>query len=162
MNRDKLFFRHALLYYFDLQKSVSETCRLLQERYGKQAPSHTTCKEWFQRFRSGDTDVNDKEHSGQPKKFKYTELQALLNENSAQMQMKSCWQKKKSFLWRIVTGDKTWVDPGQPSTSIPKQNIRRQKVLLCIWWNQHDVLYFELLRKSNETVTVKEVYKHAN
>jgi len=102
-------------------------------------------------IKSGDYDVNDKQRSGQPKKFEDTELQALLNENSAQtlqelsavlnvtlmavskrlhamgkIQKKGQWvpheltenaianrlnisisllarQKKKSFLWRIVT-----------------------------------------------------------
>jgi len=33
---------------------------------------------------SGDYDVNDKQRSGQPKKFEDTKLQALLNENSTQ------------------------------------------------------------------------------
>lgn len=78
-------------------------------------------------------------------------------------------QKKKSFLWRIVTGDekwiyfdnpkrkKSWVDPGQPSTSQPKRNIHGQKVMLCIWWDQQGVVYYELL-KPNETVTA-DVYK---
>lgn len=69
-------------------------------------------------------------------------------------------QKKKSFLWRIVTGDekwiyydnpkrkKSWVSPGEPSTSTPKRN----KVMLCIWWDQQGVVYYELL-KPGETVT---------
>ena len=37
-------------------------------------------------FISGDTDANDKERSGQPNKFEDSELQALLDENSAQTQ----------------------------------------------------------------------------
>ena len=52
--------------------------------------------------------------------------------------------KRKSFLHRIVTGDekwiyfdnpkrkKSWVDPGQPSTSQPVRNIHGKKALLCI------------------------------
>ena len=50
--------------------------------------------------------------------------------------------KRKSFLHRIVTGDekwiyfdnpkrkKSWVDPGQPSTSQPARNIYEKKALL--------------------------------
>lgn len=65
--------------------------------------------------------------------------------------------KKKSFLHRIVTGDEkwirydnpkrkhSWVLPGQPSTSTAK-------VMLCIWWDQKGVIYYELL-KSGQTIT---------
>jgi len=61
-------------------------------------------------------------------------------------------QRKKSFLWRIVTGDekwiyfdnpkrkKSWMDPGQPPASTPKRNIHGHKTLLCIWWDQKSVL----------------------
>lgn len=73
-------------------------------------------------------------------------------------------QKRKGFLHRIVTGDekwihydnpkrrKSWVKPGQPSTPVAKQNIHGFKVLLCIWWDQKGVIYYELL-KPNETIT---------
>jgi len=176
MERDKLFFRHVLLHYFDLKKTAATAHKLLFEAYGNCAPSERTCQEWFHRFKNGDFDVNDKERSGQPKKFEDTDLQALLDENSTQtlqelsaalnvtsmavskrlramgkIQKEGKWlpheltanaianrlnisisllarHKKKSFLWRIVTGDekwiyfdnpkgkKSWVDPGQPST----------------------------------------------
>lgn len=73
-------------------------------------------------------------------------------------------QKRKGFLHRIVTGDKKWihydnpkrkkayVKPGQPSPSQPKRNIHGSKLMLCIWWDQKGVIYYELL-KPNETIT---------
>jgi len=56
MNRDKLFFRHVLLYYFDLKKTAVKT-RLLFEVYGDKIPSEKTCRVWFELFRNGDFDV---------------------------------------------------------------------------------------------------------
>lgn len=71
---------------------------------------------------------------------------------------------RHSFLHRIVTGDekwvwyenpkrrKSWTMPGEPSTSTVQRCTNRSKVMLCIWWDQTGVLYYELLKPS-ETVT---------
>lgn len=212
MNRDKAFFRGALLLLFDFKKTAAEAHRMLSETYGEQAPSERSCREWFQRFKSGDFGLEDKERPGQPKKFEDAELQALLDENSCRTQkelalelgvhettigkrlhamgkirklgkwvphqlneqqlqarIETCKKhlvehKKHSFLSRIVTGDEKWVyydnpkrkasyvDPGQPSTSQSKRDIHCQKLMLCIWWDQKGVVYYELLNP-NETVT---------
>lgn len=184
--------------------------------YGDSAPSETTCRDWFRRFRSGNFDVEDMERPDQLKKFKEDELQAhhihththtLLNQNQSQtlkelaeilnvailtvskclhilrkIQKEEKWvlhkltaanmlnrvsvatsllgKKKKSFLCRIVTGDKkwihydnpkrkkSWVDPGQPPTSASKLNIHDHKALLCISWDQEGAVHNELLKPS--------------
>ena len=73
-------------------------------------------------------------------------------------------QKRKGFLHRIVTGDEKWIHydnpkrkkswghPGHASTSTAKPNIHGSKLMLCIWWDQRGVVYYELL-KPNETIT---------
>lgn len=73
-------------------------------------------------------------------------------------------QKRKGFLHRIVTGDekwihydnpkrkKSWCKRGEPSTSTAKPTIHGSKLMLCIWWDQKGVIYFELL-KPNETIS---------
>lgn len=72
--------------------------------------------------------------------------------------------KRKSFLHRIITGDEKWiyydnpkrkkayVKPGQPGPSQPKRDIHADKVMLCIWWDQKGVLYYELLNPG-QTIT---------
>jgi histone-lysine N-methyltransferase SETMAR len=72
-------------------------------------------------------------------------------------------QQRKGFLHRIVTGDEKWIHydnpkrrkswgkPGHTSTSTPKPNIHGSKLLLCIWWDQLGVIYYELLN-SGETI----------
>nr|KAF6378977.1 hypothetical protein mMyoMyo1_009847 [Myotis myotis] len=73
------------------------------------------------------------------------------------------WHKRKSFLHGIVTGDekwisfenpkytKSWVDPGQPSASTARPNCFRKETMLCVWWDQEGVVYYEFL-KAGETV----------
>ena len=43
-----------------------------------------TCREWFQRFKSGDFDVEDQYGDGKEKIFEDSDLEALLAENSCQ------------------------------------------------------------------------------
>jgi [histone H3]-lysine36 N-dimethyltransferase SETMAR len=72
--------------------------------------------------------------------------------------------ERKSFLHRIVTGDekwiffenpkrgKSWTEPGTAPNTIAKQDRFGKKALLCVWWDQRGLVYYELL-KPGETVT---------
>ena len=42
--------------------------------------------------------------------------------------------------------------PGEPGPSTPKRNIHASKIMLCIWWDQRGIIYYELLKPS-ETIT---------
>jgi len=46
-----------------MKKSAAETHRMLSNIYGEAVISERTCGEWFQRFKNGDFDVEDR-HSG--------------------------------------------------------------------------------------------------
>lgn len=59
---------------------------MLVEAFSEQVPTVKTCERWFQRFKSGDFDVDDKEHGKPPKRYEDAELQALLDEDDAQTQ----------------------------------------------------------------------------
>lgn len=64
--------------------------------------------------------------------------------------------KRKSFLH--VTGDekwiyfenpkrkRSWVTPGEPSTSTARPNRYGRKTMLCVWWDQKGMIYYELLK----------------
>lgn len=84
--RKKQHLREVLLHYFFLKKNATQAHRLLMECYGDHALSDTQCREWFRRFKNGDFDIRDKERSGQPKKFKDEELEALLQNDPCQSQ----------------------------------------------------------------------------
>ena len=62
----------------------SFACRSLWRRPFSEAK--TQCFEWFQRFKSVDFHIKDKERTGQPKKFENEELETLLDEYSCQTQ----------------------------------------------------------------------------
>lgn len=71
--------------------------------------------------------------------------------------------ERKSFLHRIVTGDekwiyyenpkrkKSWLSPGEAGPSTARPNRFGRKTMLCVWWDQCGVVYYELL-KPGETV----------
>jgi len=76
-------------------------------------------------------------------------------------------QREKVFLHRIVTGDEKWIfydnpkkkkyyaKPGQSlpstSTSTPRPNIHGSKIKFCIWWDQKNLVYYEL--KPGDSIT---------
>ncbi|GBP36373.1 Mariner Mos1 transposase [Eumeta japonica] len=91
-----------------------------------------------------------------------------LNERQMENRKNTCEillqrHERKSVLYRIVTGDekwiyfknpkwrKSWVNPGQPSASTAKPDRFGKKAMLCVWWDQKGVVYYELL-KPGETV----------
>ena len=197
-----------------MKNSAAEAHRMLSNTYGEAAISERTCREWIQRFKNGQFDVEDRHSGAREKVFEDAKkLEALLEQDSCQnqeelarslgvtqqailkrlktmgmIQKQGNWvpyelkprdvesrrlfvceqllerQRRKGFLHRIVTGDEKWVHydhpkrrkswgiPGHASTSTAKPNIHGSKVMLCIWWDQFGVVYYELL-KPTETIT---------
>ena len=81
---NKVFLRGVLLHYFNMKKSAAESHRILAEVYGEHALAKQTCQKWFSWFKSGNFKLEDKERSGQPKKFEDQELESLLDEDPCQ------------------------------------------------------------------------------
>ena len=72
----------VLVSCFHLKKTVAVAHRMLSSAYFEAAFSEKTCREWFQRFKSGDFDVEDRYGGGKEKIFKDFKLEALLAEDS--------------------------------------------------------------------------------
>ncbi|KAM0729388.1 Mariner Mos1 transposase [Formica fusca] len=83
---NKRHLRELLIYFFNLKKSAAEAYRLLVEAYGEAALSERSCREWFQKFKNGEFDIEDKERSGKPKVYEDAESEALLDQDSCQTQ----------------------------------------------------------------------------
>ena len=47
--------RKVLLHYFIFKKTAAESHRILVKFYCGHALSETTCRDWFRRFKSGDS-----------------------------------------------------------------------------------------------------------
>ena len=74
--------QEVFIFYFHLKKTAAEAHKMLSSTYGEAAFSERTCREWFQRFKSGDFDVEDRYGGGKEKIFEDLELEALLAEDS--------------------------------------------------------------------------------
>ena len=59
---------------------------MLSNTYGETAISERTSREWFQRFKNDDFDVEDRHSGGREKVFEDAELEALLEQDSYQNQ----------------------------------------------------------------------------
>lgn len=72
------------MFCFHQKKTAAETKRIICETYGKDVIAASTCGKWFERFRSGDFDTNDKERPGRPRNLKDNRLEELLREDNTQ------------------------------------------------------------------------------
>ena len=99
---NKRHLRELLIYFFNLKKYAAEAHQLLVETYGDAALSERSCREWFQKFKNGQFDIEDKERNGRPKVYEDAELEALLNQDLYQTQEElariRCATNKECFL----------------------------------------------------------------
>ena len=72
--------RVCVQFCFKLGKSSSETFEILQQAFGDDVLSRTTCFEWFKRFKEGRTSVKNNERPGRPSTSKTNETVARVRE----------------------------------------------------------------------------------
>ena len=69
--------REVLIFCFNMKKSAAEAHRMLSNTYDEAAINERTYHEWFQRFKNGDFDIEDRHSGGREKVFEDAELEAL-------------------------------------------------------------------------------------
>ena len=92
----------VFIFCFNLKKNASEAHRMLSSTYGEAALSERTCREWFQRFKGGDFNVENCHGGVKENFFEDSELEALIAEESCQTQeelAKSLGEIQKQGNW---------------------------------------------------------------
>ena len=59
-------FRHILLFYFRKGKSTAQAAKKLRDVYGEESLKDRQCRNWFDKFRSGDFLLKNEQRSGRP------------------------------------------------------------------------------------------------
>ncbi|GFV25248.1 mariner transposase [Trichonephila clavipes] len=52
---------------------------------------------------------------------------------------------EKVFTYDIIVGKRSWSKPGEAVQTVAKPELAVRKVLLCIWWDWKEIIYYELL-----------------
>ena len=78
--------REVLIFCFHFKKTAAGALRMFLSAYGDAALSERTSRKWFQRFKSGDYDVEDRHGGGKEKIPEDSGSEALLAEDSCQTQ----------------------------------------------------------------------------
>ena len=67
-------FRHILLFYFRKRKNAAQ----LRNVYGEEALKDRQCRNWFDKFRSGDFSLKDEQRSGRPNEVDGDQIKAII------------------------------------------------------------------------------------
>ncbi|VDK58540.1 unnamed protein product [Cylicostephanus goldi] len=75
--KSKQDFRQIYFYEFSLGTNAAKTARKINLVWGESV-NESTVRRWFQKFRSGDTHLEDKEGRGRPTHFDEDRLKAIV------------------------------------------------------------------------------------
>ncbi|GFY26019.1 mariner Mos1 transposase [Trichonephila clavipes] len=101
----------------------------------------------FAKFRSGDFSLKDEKRSGRPVEVDDDLIKAIID------------------LDRYSKTRESWSRPGEPTQTLSKSDIHQKKVLLSVWWDYKEIVYFELLppnRTINSDVYIEQLTKLNN
>ena len=84
MNNQKMHFRHVMLWEFKQGSSSRVTAQKLCSVCGEGVITDRAVRNWFIKFRSGDTNLKDEPRTGRPSFVDDDILKAILEENPRQ------------------------------------------------------------------------------
>lgn len=159
--------RHCILYEFQQDKSAAQASASICSAIGDNAVTKEDCEYWFSCFRSGNFELTDSNQSvaniqgGQPRLGDLSE--ELKKERILFSLSLLTKERRKSFLWKIVTGDRIWINFDDPERTklwldsdqqmIDKFKDSDKTTILCIYWDIKGVLYYEFLSPTAATST---------
>ncbi|CAH2089486.1 unnamed protein product [Euphydryas editha] len=177
INLNKCGKRQCLLDDFLLGLFAAESCRRICAASGQDAVNERTARWWFDRFRSGNYSLEDESRQERPTETDDKELRRGAESNPRQTtreltnrdlayRVEVCtsllsFSQRKDWLSAIITGDEKWVvyvnyrrrfqwvDVDLSPEPEPKLNRHTSKLMLCVWWDFHGILYFELLLENS-------------
>ena len=71
-------FRHILLPYFRKRKNVAQAAKKLRDVYYEEDLKDRQCRNWFDKFRSGNFSLKDEQHSGRPNEVDDDQIKAII------------------------------------------------------------------------------------
>lgn len=79
MEKQDVHFPHILLYYFRKGKEKSQAQKKLCAVYGDEGLKERHCRNWFEKFRSGDFKLKNAKRSGCPVEVDETHIKAIID-----------------------------------------------------------------------------------
>ncbi|XP_014482319.1 PREDICTED: histone-lysine N-methyltransferase SETMAR-like [Dinoponera quadriceps] len=78
MESNNEHFRHILLFYFRKGKNAAQAAKKLRDVYGEEALKERQCRNWFDKFRSGDFLLKDEQRSDRPLQADDDQIKAII------------------------------------------------------------------------------------
>ena len=75
------YFCHILLFYFRKGNNAAQAAKKLRDVYDGEALKDRQCRNWFDKFRSGDFLLKDEQRSGRPNEVDDDQIRAIIESN---------------------------------------------------------------------------------
>ena len=74
-------FRHIFLFYFRKGKNAAQAAKKLHDADGEEALKDRQCRNWFDKYRSGDFSLKNEQRSSRPNEVDDDQIKAIIESN---------------------------------------------------------------------------------